>query len=254
MTNLILAHLQSAVSLVVLAIVFITGIVRGFSGFGSGMIIGPVTAALFTPKFALAFISVVDSLPTLALVWNARKDVVWRQVLPVAIGYALLVPVGIFVLKSADPTAMRWFICLSIFIAVALLWSGWKYRGPRGKPVSLGIGATGGFMGASAALPGPAILLYWMSGNDRTAIIRANMIWYLFISDMIVIAGYWLSDVLTIDAVALGIVAMPLYFAGIIIGTRFFVGASEKTYRNVAFVMILVAAVSALPLLDPLLR
>ncbi len=254
MIEIILAHLTSPFSLIVLVVVFVTGIVRGFSGFGSGMIIGPITAALFTPQFAIGLISIVDSIPTTKMVWGARKQVVWHQVAPIVAGYVALMPLGIWVLKSSDPIALRWFISVSICIAVVLLWSGWKYHGPRSRPVSFGIGATGGFMGASAAIPGPPILIYWMSGRDPAATIRANMIYYLFLSDVFVIIGYFVSDIFTQQSVSLGILASPGYFVGLIIGTSYFKGASEKTYRTIAFLMILLAVLASLPVLDDFLR
>lgn len=254
MIDFIFAHLQNPASQIVIVVIFATGIVRGFSGFGSGMIIGPITAALFTPKFAVAVITIVDSFPTLKLVWSARKQVVWRQIIPIAIGYAALAPLGVWALKTSDPIALRWFICMSIFIAIALLWGGWKYRGPRNPPVSLVVGATGGFMGAIASLPGPAALLYWLSSDDKAATVRANMIYYLFLGDVIVIGAYFIGDIFTQKAVSLGLLSTPGYFIGLLIGTHFFKGASEATYRTIAFSMILLAAVSSLPLLDGLLR
>lgn len=254
MLDIIIAHLQNPVAQFILVVIFVTGIIRGFSGFGSGMIIGPTVAAFFTPIFAIAVVAIVDSLPTVKLIWGARKDVVWRQVVPTVVGYALLMPIGIWFLKSSDPIVLRWFISISICIAVVLLWSGWKYNGPRSTPVSVGVGATGGFMGASASLPGPAVLLYWMSGPDKAAIIRANMIFYLFLSDVVVIGGYIVSDIFTAQSVAMGLLASPGYFIGMIVGTNFFKGASDRTYRTIAFIMILIAAITSLPLLDAILR
>ncbi len=109
-------------------------------------------------------------------------------------------------------------------------------------------------MGASAAIPGPPILIYWMSGSDPAATIRANMIYYLFLSDLFVIVGYFISDIFTRQSVTLGIMASPGYFIGIIIGTSYFKGASEKIYRTIAFIMILLAVVASLPVLDEILR
>lgn len=254
MIDLMLAHLQNPLAQIVLAIVFATGIVRGFSGFGSGMIIGPSTAALFTPKFALAMIAVLDTIPTLMIVWPARHQVNWKEVLPVVLGYAVMVPLGVYFLTSSDPVYLRWFISISIFIAICVLWSGWRYHGPRGRPVSFSIGGLGGFMGAAAALPGPAVLIYWLAGKASAATVRANMIWYLFITDFMIIIGYLFADVFTRENIALGLVGIPGYLVGIWIGMKAFKGTSDQLYRNIAFLIILLSAVTSLPLLDGVLR
>lgn len=254
MIDLILAHLQNPLTQIVLVIVFASGIVRGFSGFGSGMIIGPTTAALFTPKIALAMIAVLDTVPTLLIVWPARRQVNWKEVLPVIAGYAVMVPLGVWFLTSSDPVYLRWFISVSILVAIAVLWSGWRYHGARGKPISFSIGGLGGFMGAAAALPGPAVLIYWLAGKSAAATVRANMIWYLFITDFMIIIGYLFADVFTWKNVALGLVGMPGYLVGIWIGMTAFKGASDRLYRNIAFLIILISALTSLPLLDNLLR
>jgi len=250
----VLLYLSEPAMLIVIAVVFITGIIRGFSGFGSGMIIGPSTSAFFGPPMALAMITIMDLFPTFIIVWGARKDVVWKEVIPVVIGYAILVPVGVWLLKSGDPVTLRWFISISIFIAVAILWSGWKYKGPRGKTTSFSFGGLGGFMGAAAALPGPAVLIYWLASTAKAVTVRANMIYYLLLTDFLIIIGYIIGDIYTKEAVIRGFLCVPGYFIGIAIGMRFFSGASERLYRNVAYVMILLAAITSLPALDVFLR
>ena len=254
MIDLMLTHLQNPIAQLVLLIVFATGIVRGFSGFGSGMIIGPSTAAIFTPQIALAMIAVLDTIPTLMIVWPTRKSVVWKELLPVVIGYAIMVPLGVWFLTSSDPVYLRWFISISILIAIAILWSGWRYHGPRGNPVSLSVGGLGGFMGAAAALPGPAVLIYWLAGTLAASTVRANMIWYLFITDFMIIIGYLFADVFTRNNIALGLIGIPGYLLGIWIGQSAFRGASDRLYRNIAFTIILMSALASLPLLDTLLR
>lgn len=248
------AMLNEPAMLLIIAIVFITGIVRGFAGFGSGMIIGPTTAALFGPQMALAMLSIIEALPTIPLAWSVRRGANWKELIPVVTGYAVLAPFGIWLLKSGDPLALRWFISVSILIAVAILCSGWKYTGPRNKVVSFSFGGLGGFMGAAVALPGPSVLIYWLASVAKAVEVRANMIWYLLLTDFIVIMGYLAADIFTYEALYRALLCIPGYLIGIWLGTRFFSGASERLYRNVAFVMILIAAITSLPVLDTMMR
>ena len=217
------------------------------------MIIGPSSASFFGPQMALIMITILDAVPTITLVWSARCDVNWKELLPVVLGYAILAPLGIWLLVTGDETALRWFISISILIAVAILWSGWKYKGPRNAPVSFSFGGLGGFMGAAAALPGPAALVYWLASTAKAVTVRANMIYYLFLTDVIVIVGYIFADLYTLEGIIRGLICIPGYFVGIQIGSKFFSKSSDATYRSVALIMIFIAAIISLPLLDNIL-
>ena len=109
-------------------------------------------------------------------------------------------------------------------------------------------------MGAAAALPGPSVLVYWLAGTAKAAQVRANMIWYLFLTDLVILIGYLLGDVLSKLAVQFAIVTAPGYVLGIWIGSLFFSAASESTYRLIAYIMILIAAITSLPILDTMMR
>jgi len=236
----------------VMAIILFTGIVRGFSGFGAGMLIGPTASALFSPRIALPMITILELLPTLPLVWQTRKNVVWSELMPVALGYALLVPLGVWVLSNSDATILRWFMCAAILAAVLILWSGYVYQGPRSKRLSGAFGGLGGFMGAAAALPGPPVLIYWLASGLAATNVRSNMVWYLFVTDLMVIVAYVWSDLYTPLAVQLGIVGTPFYFSGIAIGSYFFSKANEGVYRHTALLLIFLAVMVSLPIWDGL--
>lgn len=232
------------------AVVFVAGLVRGFSGFGSGMIIMPAAAALFGPKTAIVIVLVVDSLPVLPFAIPALKIARWREVVPVLAGSALFIPIGLMILKAGDPLALRWFICTVIIVAVTILASGWRYDGPRGTAISMAVGALSGLLGGIASVPGPPPILYWMASSLAPAIIRANMLVLLFLGEFLSGANLWAAGLLTWNAVMLGVTAAPFYFAGLLAGWLAFPLASERVYRRIAFTMILLAALTALPLFD----
>ncbi len=238
-------------ALVALAgIVLVAGLVRGFSGFGTGMIVMPVAAALYSPKVAIVIIAIIDLLPVIPVTLPAVRIARWSEVLPVLAGMALLIPLGVAILKAGDPLVLRWLICAVVFAAVAVLVSGWRYRGPRGLPVSFSVGGLAGLLGGIASIPGPPPILYWMASGLAPALVRANMMVLLFLSDIITTGNAWLAGLVTGQALVLGAVAAPFYFAGLMGGWAMFPLASEKTYRRLAFTVIVMATIYALPLFD----
>jgi len=109
-------------------------------------------------------------------------------------------------------------------------------------------------MGAAAALPGPSVLIYWLASAAKAIEVRANMIWYLFLTDLLIILGYLFSDIYSWEALYRSILCIPGYLVGIWIGSRFFSAASEQVYRLIAFIMILIAAITSMPFLDSMMR
>lgn len=246
----ILLHLENMQFQILLAVIFVAGIVRGFAGFGTGMIVGPIGAALFTPKLALIILLVIDTFPTLPLIPPALKKVVWREVLPMILGMMVMVPAGIMFLKFGDTITLRWFFSLVIFTAVAVLWSGWHYRGPRTYKISALVGAMSGFLGGSSGLSGPPPIVYWMAARTGAGIVRANLIILFSLAELVSIVGYYTASIITWEGIVKGLIASPIYFAGLMIGARLFGKASENAYRRVAFILILLAAIVSMPIFD----
>ncbi|WP_245408384.1 TSUP family transporter [Zhengella mangrovi] len=234
----------------VLATIALAGLVRGFSGFGTGMIVIPVLAATRDPVTAVVVVAIIDSLPQMPAALPALRYTRWREVLPLALAALLTLPAGLAVLRTGDPLALRWAICAAVLLAVALLASGWRYHGPRPPLLSGTIGALAGFLGGIGGIPGPPPVLYWMASPEPPAVIRANLFALLLILDLATLANVLGTGMMTADRLALGLVAAPVYLTGILAGRALFPLASAAAYRRLAFVVILVAVVTALPVWD----
>ena len=236
--------------LLLLAVIAVAGVARGMSGFGTGMIVAPVAGAIYGPQWALVIIVIIDVLPTIPVTLPALRHATWREVVPVTVGALALFPVGIAILKAGDPVVLRWVISASILACVAVLWSGWRYTGPRNLAVSAAAGGVAGTLSGIAQIPGPPVIAYWMASGAPALIVRANLLSFFFLSEFISVANLWAADMFDRGPVTLGIAAMPLYFAGLLVGWRLFGLASDRTYRIVTFGLIIAAAVLALPVWD----
>jgi uncharacterized membrane protein YfcA len=239
--------------LLLACVIAVAGIVRGMSGFGSGMIIAPLAGAFYGPKAALVVVAILDALPMIPLTLPALKHTVWREVVPVAVGSFLFLPLGLFILRHGDPTVLRWIISAAILACVVVLWSGYRYGGPRGPGVSVAAGAVAGTLSGVAQIPGPPVIAYWMASGLPALIVRANLLSFFLISEFVTLGNLWFADMLKPEPVTIGILAMPIYFLALLAGWRLFGLASERTYRRLTFCLIIAAALLALPLWDPLI-
>lgn len=239
---------------VLLLVVAVSGTVRGFAGFGAGMVFMPVAAALVGPKIAVVIIWLVDTLPTLPILVPAFRQVRWKTVLPVLAGYAPALPLGIWWLTTGNVDLLRWAISLAVLAAVAVLWSGWRYSGERSPVLAASAGAFSGVIGGATQLAGPPVVIYWLSSDAPAWQFRANVIVYFFMTTILSGSAMAVAGLFTARAATYAAVFAPVYAVGVYAGQRLFSRASEKFFRRLAFCLILFAALSGLPLFDAILR
>lgn len=232
----------------------IAGIVRGFAGFGSGLILMPVASALIDPRLAVAIFLITDFVATMPLLPPAIRRANWATVLPTAIAALVFVPVGVFALVNSDPIIVRWGISILTISMLFLLISGWRYRGKPHLLASFGVGASSGFLSGIAQIGGPPIVTYWLSGPFSTSTIRANLIVFFFITSISSFVAYFFNDLFTPSTIAITIITVPIYALAIWLGAHLHGKASEKTFRIVAYILIAIAALTSLPILDGILR
>jgi len=233
---------------------FAAGFIRGFSGFGAGMIYVPLIGALYGPRFAVTTILVVDFVCSFPFMVAALPHVRWRETLPLLIACAFTIPLGTMALIYISPEPLRWAIAVMVILFVVLLASGWRYHGSPKLPITLGVGAISGALGGATQIPGPPVIIYWLGGAISAVAVRANLITYFALFDLLSIIVYGWSGLLSNDTFAFGLLMLVPFLAGAAGGTMVFAFVSDANYRSAAYVIILFAAVSSLPLFDGFLR
>lgn len=230
--------------------VLVAGIVRGFSGFGSALVYLPIAGIFLPPTWVIATTVVFSIIGPLPLVPRAWAQAPMHEVARLAIAGALAVPLGVVLLIRLDPEAFRWVVSLVAMGTLGLLASGWRYRGEVSALMGAGTGFLSGLMGGFIGLPGPPVILLYMSGQKAVAEIRAAILLFLFMTDVVVLATLWVRGLVTVEAVLIGLILVPSYMLGGLIGQRLFDPTRERLFRGVAYGIILLAAVAGLPIFD----
>lgn len=224
------------------------GLARGFSGFGSALIFIPVASAVLGPRVAVPLLMLVDNFTTFPLIPAAWRLAARAQVATVAAGAAVGTPLGVMLLLRLDPVVLRWALCVGAVVMLALLASGWRYRGRPSSALSLAVGATSGLFSGAAQMGGPPIVAYWLGGTLPAAQVRANIVLFFAASGVISAVVFLLGGLLSRDLLLLAALVAPAYAAGLWCGSRLFGLASEATFRRICLGLIALAAVIGLPL------
>jgi uncharacterized membrane protein YfcA len=237
-----------------LAVTLAASLARGFSGFGAALIFIPLASALLGPKTAVPLLLVADGVMTAGMIPGAVRKADRREVLTMAIGALVGVPTGTWLLTTLDPIILRWGIVALAALMLALLLSGWRYKGRPKPPLTVLVGLISGFFSGAAQVGGPPVVAYWLGGTIPATTVRANIVFYFAITTIIGAIGYVWNGLITSQTLLLALIIAPVYGFGTWAGSRMFGLASDQTFRRICLSMIALATLVSMPILDGWLR
>ncbi|TDK50463.1 TSUP family transporter [Antarcticimicrobium luteum] len=226
----------------------VAGMVRGFAGFGAGLVFVPVAAQVLPPLWALITISAMDLLGPIPNIPAALRRADRGDLLRLVGATLLALPLGLAALSMVAPEMFRTTVSLLSLGMLGCLVGGLRYRGPLGPRMVLGTGGAAGFLGGLAALPGPPVILLYMASPNPVAVVRASIMAYLFFFDIALMGVLAVQDALVLVPVLLGLALALPNLAGNLLGAAIFRPGFERIYRAVAYSIIAVSALSGLPL------
>jgi uncharacterized membrane protein YfcA len=220
--------------------------VRGFAGFGAAMVMTPAFSALYGPAIGIVLCMLLEIVVALPLLPRALQYVDWRRIGLLMVAAVVGAPLGNLVLTQVAPEPMRWAISAIVLGAVGLLASGWRFHGRWRAPVTLGIGATSGFLNGLSGMAGPPIAFYYLAGNETATRVRANLTTYFIFVDLAALAVFLARGMVHADTAVLGLFLTPAVVAGGLLGERLFPLASEGFYRRLALCLLVGVAIGSL--------
>jgi uncharacterized membrane protein YfcA len=252
--GLIPASVSLTAAIAICAIAFVSGLARGFSGFGSAPIFMPLASSMAAPQLVAALLLIIYFIAAAPLVPNAWKQADRRATAVMVFGALIGVPIGTYFLSRLEPVTTRWIISAFVFALLLLLLSGWRYRGKDHASISVGIGGVSGFCSGLAQTGGPPIVGYWLGRPLASNIARANILLFFGASDLFSVVSYSLTGLITMEAIRFSLVVGPVYGIGVWLGASLFGRASESLFRAICYALIATAVIAGLPALDGILR
>jgi uncharacterized membrane protein YfcA len=251
---LIPADITTATALALCAVAFVSGTARGFSGFGAALIFMPLASSLAAPRLVAALLLVIDFVSAAPLVPNAFRHADRKATAIMVAGALVGVPTGTWFLSRLDPVTTRWIISGFVTALLALLLSGWRYRGKDHAAISVGVGGVSGFCSGLAQTGGPPIVGYWLGRPLAAPIARANILLFFGASDFFSLVSYGVTGLITLESIRFSLLVGPIYGIGVGFGASLFGRASERLFRAICYGLIVLSLVIGLPLLDGVLR
>jgi len=228
-----------------LSMLFLAGLLRGFSGFGFAIAAMPLLSLLRPPAEVVPVVLLLQaaiSVQGLRGAWAAADWASLRWMLP---GAVLATPLGLAALAMLPAAPVRLVIAGLVFATVAALARGFRLVAMAGPPWALGSGILAGLCNGLAAMPGPPVIAFYLAAPLRAGAGRAAMIvLFLFTSLAGLLPMAALGRVGVESLVLAGLGVAPVW-GGSALGAALYARSPEARYRRVALWMLAATGVAA---------
>src|ERR1700704_6431413 len=127
-----------------IGVTLVAGLMRGFAGFGSAMLMAPIFAILFGSADMVGAVVGIDLGFSLQLFPEFRHHADCHVLTPMSFAACAAMPLGVWLLASVDKNTIVTVVSAVIVAFVVLMWTGWKYTGRRSAAAGGGVGAGAG--------------------------------------------------------------------------------------------------------------
>ena len=229
--------------LIILFIVFIASIIRGFNGFGfSATCISGFSFILPAIEIVpiILILEVFISVFMIPYVWN---KIDWNFVFKLLIGITLGSPIGLYLLKYLSPDTTHLYVCLIIIFFSLLLMKGYSNKNIDNDLSKILTGVISGTLNGLTTLGGMPVALFLLITSIQPIVIRGSLAALFFLTDIYAFTlSYFggIVDMITIYRTIPLIIVLPL---GVFIGNKFFIKSREQLYRKVVFYFLIIISI-----------
>ena len=227
------------------AIAAAAGLMRGFAGVGSGMLMAPFFVYILGPVATVGVIVLIEMAATVQLLLSVHRLIEWRVILPIALGAFAAMPVGTWALRAIDPAIMQPAVGVLVVAFAILLLSGWRYRGTRPTSVSLGVGGVSGILMALTSMGNPPVIAYLLASDASAERTRANFTGYFGVTLVALAAVMVGAGTLTTATAGTAAVLLPGFLLGVAIGAYLFRVSGGRSFREIVCFILLGAGLYA---------
>jgi hypothetical protein len=223
---------------VAIAVTALAGLMRGYSGFGTAVLLAPAYSVLWGPRIGVPVMLLMELVVSLQLLPKALGEADRRVILPIGGAACLATPLGAAILLTADQDMLRRFIGGFVLVFGLLLMSGWRYHGTRPLPLNIAVGSAAGLLKGATGISGPPVILYLLAGPEAAKQHRANLILFFATIAVVSIIPPALGGLIGWSVLAKMLLLLPVLTICVPLGARLFRILPERHYRRLALIFL----------------
>ena len=165
------------------AFAFLGAATQRITGMGFAVVSGPLFVLALGPNTAVPLAQVLSFVVCAIVLAFTYRDAEWRKAVWLMIPGALGLIPGYFLIRALSPPMMSIVIGSMILIAIVAMLASERARVFKGQAGLVSAGFLSSFMNVTAAVGGPAMVLYRISTNwDHKKFVATVQVFFLFIN------------------------------------------------------------------------
>jgi len=229
---------------IMLIVVYFSGIIRGYTGFGSALLTVPALAILFGPVQAVAIEILIEIPVSIGLLPTAYKNFEKKTVVPILIAFLIFVPT--FLLILIDPNIVKVIISLFVLFSVYLLSKQSKIKSLASVKANYVIGALSGLTQGLTGMAGPLFATAILAKGDNSLITRANIVMLSAAIIGLSVISFLTFGLISNQTIIYAVLASPAILLGAWTGTILFNKYSNKNFKTIMLMVLILAALVTL--------
>ncbi len=226
-----------------IVIIFVAYVIKGLSGFGSGLVAIPLLAFFLPLPFIVPVLALVSYTGTVYQSFTYRRDVVWRDLWSLLPFSLAGITIALWLLVNADVTVLTF--ALGIFIFCYAVYSLLPHNIKSGSRWwAVAAGSFAGLIGALFGTGGPFYVLYLKMRQVTKQQFRATITMIFLVDGGARIFGYFYSDLFTNKMVTLALMLLPILILAMYVGQHIHIKINDRRFNQVVSTLLLVSGLS----------
>ncbi len=206
--------------------------VRGYSGFGFSLLAVTALSLRLPPAEIVPSIFLMEIAASVHMLPSIWREVHWRAIGTLLVGYTFAVPVGVWLLASVPTAPMKIALGICVLVSTLLLMRGFALKRMPGAAATLATGGASGLHNGAFGTGGPPVILFFFSSPAGASIGRASVIAFFLATDAIGLVFLAREGLVTMESVLRFAIYLPALIVGIWLGARSFTRSDQAAFRR----------------------
>lgn len=223
-------------------VVFMAGVVRGFSGFALSALVMASLASLIPPLELIVVCFFLELSASILMLRNGFREGEVSLAFKLAMGSIVGLFIGLAYSHSVPTLASQFSALFLIFCLAILQLLKIQISFQVGNFGIYASGILAGIASGLASVGGLVIALFVLARNIPARTMRASLVLFLFFTSFTATANFWFYDMFNTTTISRGLIFSVPCFFGVMLGKLLFMPRIESWYRPFCLLLLIFLA------------